>query len=271
MRHRNIRAIGALLALFGMGSICAGGDRWVDDSAAPNGDGTSYTTPYDTLEEALNDDFDSGDTIYIAEGLYIPIQTGDPGDEYFVLPPTVTVHIRGGYPDGFTSGWDPAAHPTVLSADVNDDDAGDFGTNRSDNLDHILSGDGLGEVTISGVVFRGCETGGGPAFEATGDSKPSLIDCQFFSNDTSSPTADVAPGSRVERCVFAGNRASYGALELGGVDGIEIVECVFSDHGSGRPLQIYAESGDDTIVIVNCTVAGNVYGGINARSSTTSR
>jgi hypothetical protein len=143
---------------------------YVDASAPPGGDGTSWATAYRDLQVALDEAIQPNTfrgEVLIAAGLYVPTEAGGfRCDLRGALASGATITIQGGYagvrsadPDEF----DPDRFPTVLSADRNGDDTPGFG-NREDNcwaaLELIGKSYGASNAQLRGITFRGATFAG---------------------------------------------------------------------------------------------------------------
>ncbi|PSQ84839.1 MAG: hypothetical protein BRD42_11025 [Bacteroidetes bacterium QS_3_64_15] len=139
---------------------------YVDSSAAPGGDGSSWSTAYRHLQDALPTS-SNGDEIWVAQGTYRPDQgTGIPDgkrDTSFHLKRGVALY--GGFDGTETErsdrNPDPATNGTVLSADLSRDDSSRY-TNRSDNALHVIIADSTTDSTtvLDGFALSGADGGG---------------------------------------------------------------------------------------------------------------
>jgi hypothetical protein len=139
---------------------------YVDSSAAPGGDGSSWSAAYRHLQDALPTALD-GDEIWVAQGTYRPDQgTGIPDgkrDTSFHLKRGVALY--GGFDGTETErsdrNPDPATNGTVLSADLSRDDSSRY-TNRSDNALHVIIADSTTDSTtvLDGFALSGADGGG---------------------------------------------------------------------------------------------------------------
>ena len=139
---------------------------YVDSSAAPGGDGSSWSTAYRHLQDALPTS-SNGDEIWVARGTYRPDQgTGIPDgkrDTSFHLKRGVALY--GGFDGTETErsdrNPDPATNGTVLSADLSRDDSSRY-TNRSDNALHVIIADSTTDSTtvLDGFALSGADGGG---------------------------------------------------------------------------------------------------------------
>ena len=228
----NRRRIGysALLSacMFVLTPICAAQSTlYVDDSAPPGGDGLSWPTAYNDLQDALDHDSSASTVnIRIAQGNYVPSELTDPTD-----PRSATFelrhryNLRGGYagldgPD--PDDRDPEQYVTVLNGDVNGDDGPDF-ENYDDNVYHVLTFKnywGFDRTTLEGLTVRGGN--GTNNRQGAGLNGMNVIvdvvDCQFLDNQV------VGNGSggagiylfegfilNIENSVFKNNAAHGGA------------------------------------------------------------
>jgi parallel beta-helix repeat protein/predicted outer membrane repeat protein len=135
---------------------------YVDASMSTSGNGSSWSTAYKTLDQALSAAQRCGNirSIYIAKGIYKPTRKPyNYGEELFTTDKRdKTFHIRdslavcGGYPAGGGT-RNVGANVTILSGDI--DSLG----NNADNCYHVVvalaaSIGGVG-VTIDGVTIQG--------------------------------------------------------------------------------------------------------------------
>jgi predicted outer membrane repeat protein len=162
---------------------------YVNESAAPGGNGSSWAHAYNSLQSALTaaSGSSSPEQIWIAEGTYTPSQVYSPSGvtggasglntpqlETFNLPNNVT--LIGGFVAGDTSisQSDPSLHPTILNGSLGNgtdvyhvvtlgNDVSQTGVTATlENLT-IENGDANGpsEENSSGGLVYGFENGGG--------------------------------------------------------------------------------------------------------------
>lgn len=153
--------------LWTVGNVSGQTIVYVDDDAAPGGDGTSWASAFDDLVDALAaaDAAPAPVEVWIAQGTYVPTSVGaaNPRDNVFTF--TTPLVIRGEF-DGTEATPDDrviGSNPVVLSGDVNGDDAPGF-QNREDNLKRILdawSAGVAGAVIELGSGFAGPSGSGG--------------------------------------------------------------------------------------------------------------
>ncbi|UCE62451.1 MAG: peptidylprolyl isomerase [Phycisphaerales bacterium] len=260
--------------------------RYVDANAlGPAQDGLSWCTAYTDLQDALAEAALPGsiiDEIWVADGTYVPA-TCDPSPctsasperaETFQLISGVTV--AGGYAG--CGVYDPNTRnlelfETILSGDLNGDDAPEF-VNNDENSYHVVTGSGTDETAIldgftitagnADGVAAYCDNGGG-VFNLEGN--PTLRDCKFTGNTATDGGAMYNSGSApdVSTCIFRDNRAIGGGNDLGGAvsntNGSTpgIVNCLFTGNSSDHWGGAIGNSGSTT-AIVNCTFSGNAAG-----------
>ncbi|MBN2002892.1 MAG: hypothetical protein JXA21_06015 [Anaerolineae bacterium] len=183
---------------------CGGGVICVDADAGGAATGLSWTDAYTNVQDALTVAA-PGNEIWVAEGIYYPDegagQTDDAPGSTFALRPGVEIY--GGF-DGteITRAMrDPAAHRTLLSGDIDQNDVTDADgmvTNvediNGDNAYHVLTGNGvIATARLDGFIVT--------AGHASGDDD---ADCYGggMTNDSGSPTLNAI--------FFSGNYADYG-------------------------------------------------------------
>ncbi|PEN08715.1 hypothetical protein CRI93_02855 [Longimonas halophila] len=215
---------------------------YVDTDAAPGGDGASWGTAFNELEDALAA-AQAGDELWIAEGVYTPDKApdfpdGNLGDEAFrITGDQDGIQLYGGF-SGSETRWDqraPTTHRSILSGDVGRDDVdpdGDgiimdasdqVGTNRS-----VLVLDGEGSSGPSDQPITSQTVIDGLTITAGKDNLLSSvgggITCE--SDDSGGCSAQF------RNLVIAGNRSDVGgggmALRLdGALDAPRITNSVF--------------------------------------------
>ena len=294
-----------LLGVLSLSLVCflpaaaTAGTLYVDaDLSGGANDGSSWADAFQGtlgLQAALSAAV-AGDQIFVAQGTYLPTDTGL-RTEAFALKDGVAVY--GSFlgtetspderPPFFTA-------PSVLSGDLLGDDAlllfGDnsfhlvttTGTTASAVLDGFVvssgaatgtagnkdRGGGILCVTAVSPTVRNCRfvgnrsTFGGAAGYINNGAAPTFTDCSFEDGDGGSfgGAFDVAGGGPVlyERCLFQGNTADRaGALEIFSTTGAVVNNCIFFDNtatGSGGGGGMWTGSGGNTRVR-NCTFVGN--------------
>ncbi len=218
----------------------------VDADAADGGDGLTWGTAFDDLQDALAFALD-GDEIWIAAGTYKPsVEVGGSGDRYATFQMINGVGIYGGFAGTETAREqrDWSTHITTLS--------GDIGTpgDTSDNAYHVLrhpSGTNLDATAIlDGVIITRGNANAANGENAFGGG---------MYNDGSSPT--------VTNCTFTGNSSNHrGAGMYNNGSSPTVTNCTFTANtGNTGGGGMYNQSS--TPKVTNCTFTGNTarFGG----------
>lgn len=238
MPHRSAssRSIPSLFFALALAAPAAAATRYVDAAAPAGGDGLSWQTALNAIPPFLTP-FGFGDEWRIAQGTYKPAGSGGSRAATFTAPCTGG-SLVGGYAGFHASGGaidpdtrDPALYPTVLSGDLNADDAPNFGA-RADNSWHVLTiGYGLGPLpTIDGFTITAGYADGGGTVDNNGGGvfgdPLTLRNCIVTDNHATFAGGGVYTGhaggnipfggSRYENCKFTGNRCQGNAVSLGG-------------------------------------------------------
>jgi len=210
MNTRNTTSISFVTALLAAGALCATANAtryYVDADNQTPGDGTSWATAFDNLHAALEaaEQNEGADDIWVAEGTYYPTERMNPND-----PRSVTFHLDDEDPVKIYGGFDGTegelperdiyANPTILSGDIDQDDAcdtfpDDIWDDRDDNAYHVLLGsrtaDAMEGARIDGFTIIGGTADGADSDEQTGGGA-------------------ARGGDMFVRCVFCWNRAKEG-------------------------------------------------------------
>lgn len=246
---------------------------YVDGSATGSANGSSWLHAFTNVQPAI-DAATNGDQVWIAQGTYIPTSWPNGGssgrEKHFSLKNGVSVY--GGFAGGETNVMqrDPAAYPTVLSADLdgNDVDLDHNGrsdpTTASNNAYHIVyhpSGLALSNLALlDGVTLRGGNANGAYPHERGGAvynsySSPVIVNCMIVDsvsgggiwNDNSSPI--------ISNCTITTSGSGGGIY--GNDSSPVIAGCVISSN-SGPGIENYYYSSP---VIRDCTISHNSPGG----------
>jgi len=231
--------VGILLAVASGASGSAGGATgaaiyFVDDDAPPGGDGLSWGTALNHLQDALAL-IPPGTTaeIRVAQGAYPPDRSaafpGGTRDRESTFSLRSGVAVRGGFAG--IGAKEPALRNiskflTVLTGDLLADDDAPF-LNRTDNAYQVVTAHQTDATAIlDGVTIRGGYADG-PGFGPTilsrdqgaglnvYDAAPILLDCTLTDNFAiNHGTINDHGDTAVIRCVFRGNRATSHAAGL---------------------------------------------------------
>jgi hypothetical protein len=250
---------------------------YVDASAPAGGDGTSWATAYNDLQDALP----WGDIeIWVAAGTYTPTVAGGNRTDTFRMRDGQ--RIFGGFTGGETR-WDerdPAANVTILSGDLIGDDGPDwtFMVENSHHVIRICVGVNYGIIdgfTITGGNANGTDPetldhrGGGILINE--DVRLTISNCIFTGNSADEGGAIFShPQAHppIEDCIFEGNRAliSGGAIYFSSLGGgywdSVLTNCVFSNNSAVEEGGAVMHDNRET-VYDGCTFTGNTaeYGG----------
>jgi len=217
----------------GQEDVC---DVWfVDDDAAPGGDGTRWSTAFASPEAAVLAAA-AGQEVWIAQGLYTPSQAN--GD--FVA--AFDVDFYGGFDGTEMLMADRAGlfHETVISGDHLGDDDGTLGA-KADNSEHVFTANGT--VTLDGLVIAdGNQTGvfGGSGVFAGVAATLNVRNCIIRDHDDDRSGAGIdyrsAAGGVVEDTVFLRVVANQGgaAIEASVTDTLAIRNVAIIDAETGN-------------------------------------
>jgi hypothetical protein len=284
-----------------MGWVCvlgclgwAGGAVYfVDDSAVGANNGSSWTDAFVDLQVAL-DAAVKGDEVRVGQGIYRPTIAG--GDRSISFALNEAIVLKGGFagtgetdPDA----WDPKQYKTVLSGDLNGDDAavGDPATlltlpSRADNSYHVVTISNwqqTGEVVLDGFIISGGNANGdhytktsGGGIEAQsydlivqnciiefnaaaefggGCDGPVRLNNSIVRSNAAERGGGLANPSTVERSWIEGNYAQYGGgiYEPSG-DGI-FLDCLILDNDAQVGGGIWMSNRQ--MAMIRCTLEGN--------------
>ncbi|UCC29868.1 MAG: S8 family serine peptidase [Phycisphaerales bacterium] len=237
---------------------------YVDDDASEGGDGTSWSTAYKYLQDALATAI-SGHLIHVAGGTYRPdageAETVIPGDRDATFRLIRGIELYGGYA-GLANPGDPdlrdvELYETILSGDLNADD----GPAYVDELATCYSGSGIEPVP-------GCE-----AFDVDADNDVDRDDLPGFlaANNYSDNSYHVVVGSNADATavldgfiIVAGNANGVDTTSQGGGmyssrGSPTLAHCAFHGNSAERGGGFYTVYGDPTLV--NCKLSGNFAAG----------
>jgi predicted outer membrane repeat protein len=272
------RVVGCALLAVAASAVHANTVIYVD-AAVAGGDGTSWSTAYTCLQDALawsDDPARDAAEIRVAGGTYRPDRdqahpdgTGDRSATFALSGHAV---IRGGYlgvaagPGALPDDRDPVDHPSVLSGDLAGDDGPDFAGN-GENCYHVVTvpTDAATPVLDGFVVTAGHADGpglddvGGGVYLAGG--APTLVDCTFAGNVATRAGGAVfiaaASTPTVYGAVFDGNRGGGrgGGVRNNGSDPI-FANCVFLDNVAVEGGGLH-NTGPCRPLVMNCVFEGN--------------
>ncbi len=240
---------------------------YVDGAASGTNDGSSWANAYTGLQDALGDPGCS--TIWIAEGLYKPSTSAFDESVSFVIPGGTEVY--GGFVAGQTalSQRDIAAHPTVLSGDIGNDDLTDANgvvhspfVVRGSNSNHVVVLDGTTTPVTSSTVLDGLTVTAGEADSMQG---PGTRGGGLFCNAGS---GECSPTLR--HMVFAGNSADrsggamYVTVGAGGSSALILNDVRFEGNvaqNRGGAFNLSVDGGNAEILFSQVAVNENSSNG----------
>lgn len=203
----------------------------VDVSAHPGGDGATWATARDSLNDVLWEaslPCENVREIWVARGVYLPDLGTLRREKSFWMAHGKGTPVYGGFVGSEThlDQREPVANPTVFSGDLAGNDTAGF-ANRADNACSILVCErgGNARTLFDGFTLRGgsaidgqFDTAGG-ALRLRGAS-PTLRGCTFEDNQAwwsgAVEIRDSSAPALFDACVFTGNRARFrgGAVNL---------------------------------------------------------
>ncbi len=214
----------------------AGTIRYVDVTAWPSGDGSSWAKAFTDLQDALTAAV-TGDQIWVASGIYLPTDTDD-REVSFALKSGVAIYGGFNGTETLLTKRDPVANPTVLSGDIGDV------SYSADNSYHVVSAGGVDNTAIlDGFTIAAGNADGTDPFDRGAGMY-----------NTGSPT--------LRNLVFTGNSAigNGGGLYTTGAPSLSNVFFMRNTAKQGGGLHSYNSSP----VLTNVTFSGNSadnYGG----------
>lgn len=288
MIHPILRPTWFFLILFvSVGPATAQVTRFVDVQATgPTHDGSSWCQAFLDLQLALAVS-SNGDSIRVADGTYLP--DGGTGDQNATFAIPSGVALFGGYAGCGATNPDERDFqntPTVLSGDLDGDDAPGFtfvlensvrvvtigtvvastrldgATIRGGNADNFLDGGGAsvaGPATIANCRFEANTAFRGGALAITGN--PVIRDCQFVGNRANKGGAAYVTGHpTMLRSSFVGNIAEYGGgMEI--LSSMTVLNSVFlsnsATYGGGVAAGYTVDIFDGGSTLVNCLFVAN--------------
>ncbi len=244
---------------------------YVDDDAHPGGNGRSWATAFNRLQDALAIARPCSE-IRVAEGIYKPDQGSGQitGDRAATFQLKYRVTLKGSYagfgqPD--PNARDIEARETILSGDLLGNDGPDF-ANNGENSYHVVTGSGCDETAVldgftitagnANEDYPSPHANGGGMYNYSGS--PTLINCTFSNNSAEwggGGMFNVGSSPTVTDCTFSGNYAVFG----GGMSNVsgspKLTNCTFSGNWAktgGGMLNEY----NSIPTVTNCMFSGNV-------------
>jgi len=252
---------------------------YVNRLAAAGGNGLSWATAFNTLQDALDAGHFGGGETWVAKGVYYPDvrAAGDSNNSAasFVVPNKL--RLLGGFIGNETlstqrNGW---AYRTILSGDIAQDDANTDGNNlaesvadfRGVNSLHVVS---TGVVTSSTLVEGFFVTAGnaaGVGIDANGGGwlnlggAPQLSRLFFIGNRAVGVGGGLQSNSgdaRLVNTAFTGNQAVAGGALAESASNLSVVNVTFGGNSGGA---VKADAG--ALVLRNVILWGDAGGEIS--------
>jgi subtilisin family serine protease len=235
---------------------------YVDTDANDGGDGLSWATAFNRLEDAF--DVAVNDEIWVAEGTYVP----DTNSFAVSFEPPQNTKLYGGFAGTESSRdeRDPnlAANLTILSGNINDPN------DPNDNCWHVILGSNrlvLDRFTITAGYARGSwnqqsARGGGMYNVAVGWL--TISDCTFTENMAQSYGGAIynyyVNIITLHNCKFVANKASgaesgYGGAVFNKFASLAVGNCLFSANWAER------NGGACWVAASNATFANSLFSG----------
>lgn len=245
-------------------SFTSSNSLFVDTDALPGGDGLSWETAFQNLDDAL--DSWAGEEVWIAAGTYVPTRRSDPlipQTAHFLLPPEIT--IRGGFAgtESNPEQRDFEANETVLSGDFFGDDPVAV-QSPENNCYHILVAHG--DLELDGLtITRSSECA--IVFQSAPSETSALVRSCVFNELVNAPVStegsairSVFPMALIE-CQF---EDSSGPVVSQSRSSITVESCSFTriaSNTSRGAVYVYADEPMNPS-FVNCDFVTCALGGI---------
>ena len=274
------RGIASVLASLLVLLLCAAPARsqsswYVDDDAPLDGDGTTWLSAFQYLQDGLAA-AEPGDVIRVAAGVYKPDRdAGHPagtGDRAASFQLRTGLALNGGYRGAYDgSGLPPDdrdldAFEAVLSGDLLDNDGSEW-TNYEENSFHVLVSSAVdGTAILDGFTVRSGnandqemphDAGGGMRNE--GGGTPTLVDCTFIYNRSFWGGAMENHGSSptITRCRFNHNYGDNGGAINTLTGHPALSDCEFTSNSSFFWGGAMFNRGQSNPVIERCVFSEN--------------
>lgn len=224
---------------------------YVDSSATTGGDGTSWSTAFKTVKEALDiaNQCAAVEEIRVAKGTYYPTTLANQDLSFVISHP---LKIYGGYPSGGGT-RDHRTYLSILDGNIGDPEI------ATDNSSHIMIIAGISSpdsVVIDGLLFQNGRTiDSGASVNINGIAVPRILGgAIYIGNNADTPVV-------VRNSTFTHNYSSENGGAIYSRESRVIVHSCrfFSNNAMDQAAGIYVFKG--TIQIANSLFTGNISGG----------
>ena len=217
---------------------------YVDDNASAGGDGSSWSNPYQDLQDAFDVAL-SGDEIWIAEGVYYK----EGGFVLSDIADSQRFHVFGSFRNGETSkvNRDFSAVRTVISGDLLQNDSEEWSSTEREENDKLLTVENSYTIHFDGIDF---ENGIGEYQGFAGERKAAI---------TLKDTSIV-----FNKCLFLRNGYSTGdPMGVASAENcsVNFINCIFVENTGGifhgRSVTTPSGNGSLSVNFTNNVFYGN--------------
>ena len=255
MRLLLIFILSLFLSLFSTAAVI-----YVDAGATPGGDGSSWASAYNFLQDALDQTVEAqGDQLWIAEGTYYPDEGANvtEGDRAASFTLKDGVALYGGFVGTETSlaerDWE--TYVTTLSGKIYTDQIY-WSIHVCSVVNSYYSSASFDGLTVTGGNANGSgagENNSGAVYVRWDYDRVSANNCIFSDNSASNGGVANSGTWIVSNSSFSGNSASYGGVASGGT--WTVSNSSFSGNSAGMDGGVAAYS--TTWTVSNSSFSGN--------------
>ncbi len=268
-----MRTLGFFLLILGAVPIASAKIIYVDDDAIAGGDGSSWSTAHNYLQDALAV-AESGDQVWVAEGTYKP----DQGNGITAGDRTASFTLDGiilyGAFDGTEATNDPngSNEKTILSGEIDNNSTlwSLHIVSINDSYNNAMKNFTISKGNANGSKLWGHSTGGGVYFNGVHGNENCIFENCIFENNSAGGAGGALEGSDATfiNCKFTHNESSGDIYEIPGGGAVAVnkgtfLNCIFDNNrvqtfdGTGGP-------GGGVIVadgnFINCKFSNNSAG-----------
>lgn len=270
-----VNACGTSIAVRSIAIVPSSGGRLYVDRDAVFGfnNGTSWADAYLDVQDAINAVL-SGDTIWVAEGVYLPTQSYGGATNrhrtFYIIDKNIAIYGGFNATETSLSQRDWAKHPTILSGDIG------VPGDASDNAYHVIYMQNLPSTArLDGFAITSGRAdgtsspedyGGGIYNEDVGNigSSPLIVNCRFTDNWANAGGAIVNYGvgsATMLNCLFYANEANYGGAIANAWSSPLLINCSVVNNSAYNGGAMFSlgglGNGASNPILINCIVWGN--------------